>query len=1068
MNRGQSSVELLLLLAVSMVVIIAIFSYSQQSLRDMDQQRQMDIAQQSVNRLRDAVNDVYAQGVGAKKTILFVVPNDVTASLSGVMNGNSIVLHVIDSDVYALTNATLLGNIPTESGGYEIVLTAFENYVKIGTANLDVNKSSSYVTLQAAQSTSDSILVTNVGTQDANVTLSTSWSPTDVNLNVSPTTFSLTANQSQVVSITYSANASAGGSYTGSLLIMADFVSDDDENISLPLSAEVLTNDTNTSKLLLFPATIAYSAQSNDVDVEVIQACNDDTSTLSNIVFSNGGTIASWISSIATIASLSAGSCTDKNVTITVPPAQSAGVYTGTITGTDNSGSGSNTDLITLSITISAVISELYAYIDFVNDGGFVFTWLSSNTFSGNNGKLGINGELDRNYLNTGWNTNLMGYWKFNNATSGVVQNSSGTDHNATAVSGATILGEGLFDTNAATFNGTSQHFQVNQHVDFNLSDDLTIQGWFYSTSLTPTVGDINDGTIDFLEFDPSTGQEPDMVRLGENSRYVAIAYAGPSADGFIRTVGIDPNGNVDNSSTDVLEYDTSNGQNNDLIKLGPNFYAIAYTGPSGDGFVKTIQIGDNNGDIATAATDTLEFDTADGTNPDIFNVGTNMYAIAYTGTSGDGFIKTFTIFDSNGDIGAAVTDTLEYDTADGATPSVINVQGNMYAVAHIGSSSDLMVKTVRIDTNGDIAAAITETVTFDAGTTAAPSILRVNDSNYYGIAYQSSATTGTLISIYIDYNGDIANTLTDSLVFDSSNVVDAFLFEMGSKTYGITYTGAAGDGFIATATIDTNGEISNSVVDVSEFLNASVARPRVVYMGNDIFAIAHGGVGSDGFVSTVGITRNKGVYREDAYGIDMDLGTGKARGFINDQLIMADINSGWNFITLTFDNDLGSAQQKLYVNGIQRATNNYTADINRLDKNILIGKSFNGKIDELAIFNIARTATQISADYNNAFAGYFDGNVIDASVNDTNWAYAKITGTIDGNVSCADLNYRAGNSAPTDTNTTASCLSTSINTSIQTTLGRYLKYRLVLRNDVNGRQLATPYVNDLNITYYQ
>ena len=60
-----------------------------------------------------------------------------------------------------------------------------------------------------------------------------------------------------------------------------------------------------------------------------------------------------------------------------------------------------------------------------------------------------------------------------------------------------------------------------------------------------------------------------------------------------------------------------------------------------------------STGDIGTNI-DTYQFDALDCRTPDIFHVMSNIYAIAYEGPDADGWIKTVTI-ESNGDIGSSV-----------------------------------------------------------------------------------------------------------------------------------------------------------------------------------------------------------------------------------------------------------------------------------------------------------------------------------------------------------------------------------------------------------------------------
>ncbi len=53
------------------------------------------------------------------------------------------------------------------------------------------------------------------------------------------------------------------------------------------------------------------------------------------------------------------------------------------------------------------------------------------------------------------------------------------------------------------------------------------------------------------------------------------------------------------------------------------------------------------SGQITNAPIDTLEFDTVKGKTANIIPISGNVYAIAYSGKGGDGFLKTVQIFTS-------------------------------------------------------------------------------------------------------------------------------------------------------------------------------------------------------------------------------------------------------------------------------------------------------------------------------------------------------------------------------------------------------------------------------------
>ncbi len=114
---------------------------------------------------------------------------------------------------------------------------------------------------------------------------------------------------------------------------------------------------------------------------------------------------------------------------------------------------------------------------------------------------------------------------------------------------------------------------------------------------------------------------------------------------------------------------------------------------------------------------------------------------------------------------------------------------------------------------------------------------------------------------------------------------------------------------------------------------------------------------------ATVGNETPVGISKAGAYGIGANTTTAFAS--INNQTISGAISSGWNHITLTYDKNAGGTDEmKLYVNGVQTATKDYSTAISTNTNNLWVGDLFNGTIDEVAIYNRALSATEISDHY--------------------------------------------------------------------------------------------------------
>ena len=220
-----------------------------------------------------------------------------------------------------------------------------------------------------------------------------------------------------------------------------------------------------------------------------------------------------------------------------------------------------------------------------------------------------------------------------------------------------------------------------------------TPDGVIRTVSVT-TAAPVNDT----LEFDVVKGKDPNIIHISGD--VYAIAYAGDSDDGFLKTVQIAGSGQILDEEVDILEFDVVKGKTPNIIPISGNVYAIAYAEDGDDGRLITVTIA-ANGQITDTLIDTLEFDSAKGRTPNIIPISGDVYAIAYAGNTDDGFLKTVTIA-TDGQITDTVIDTLEFDPVKGKTPNIIPISG-VYAIAYAGNDDDGFLKTVEITTSGQI-----------------------------------------------------------------------------------------------------------------------------------------------------------------------------------------------------------------------------------------------------------------------------------------------------------------------------------------------------------------------------
>ncbi len=477
-KKGQAATELLIILAVSIVVLIAIYSYSATSIAGLQKQQIVETAQISVQDLANAANDVYAQGVGAKKRVFYTVPTNVDQSKSGIEQ-NAFVINVLESDVYAGVNTCLLGSLPVDQGGHFIWLTAQEQCVFVGIENISLNKTSSYVTLNQNDSEEDTVTLTNNGTEAADIFLTRNWTEGDVNLSLDTYSFTLNPSQSQLVTLTYTSGPTASGTYAGNISVDAAFASGD-ENNSLPVTAEVLVSGGGV--LAIFPATRTSNLMSNNIDNNSFETCNNSNNTLMNISFSDSGTIANWIDPISTITSLGAGMCKTTNYTLTVPGATSAGSYTGIITATD----GTNSD----EIEITVIVIEMkdcfnfdWSTASFDGPGKHLDNWTIENTCDST---ISISQMKVRKWSENDLDNALLDKIKLNNNTrwqdgAGVTDADIWRDIDAD------------FTIAAATSYSNNNKLEFNDNINDDYEEFYIVFGFSDGSSYTTPVYPVND-----------------------------------------------------------------------------------------------------------------------------------------------------------------------------------------------------------------------------------------------------------------------------------------------------------------------------------------------------------------------------------------------------------------------------------------------------------------------------------------------------------------------------------------------------------------------------------------------
>ena len=243
------------------------------------------------------------------------------------------------------------------------------------------------------------------------------------------------------------------------------------------------------------------------------------------------------------------------------------------------------------------------------------------------------------------------------------------------------------------------------------------------------------------------------------------MAYGGPGDNGFLKTFTINNNGSISTITTD--EHDDGNGTYNSMIKINGNIFALSYTGSSNNSYLKTFNISNDGNDIEALGQNIHE---TTGHWHSLVKADDNTLVLAFAGPGSDGYIKTFTISSDGTDI--TQVSTLEHNTAQGTSNSLVKMDNDSYVLSYMGHGSDGFIQTFTIPDDGS---SITKVATREHNNAYGGwnSLVQV-DYNTYALAYRGYESND-------EY--ELLQTFTIPLDGSSITEVSSYKFSLSQNT---------------------------------------------------------------------------------------------------------------------------------------------------------------------------------------------------------------------------------------------------------------------------------------------
>lgn len=499
--RGQSTVELLVLLGISLLALLIIYSLYGQQMQFSATAREASTAKATIERMVTAANSLSISGAGSKTTVLVELPLSLRMENSAIV-GNELLLQLRNrTDVVGSADVNFSGDWKREEGvfvkgGYYATLVFDGNAVNIIYDDFELSTQS--VSIQAKQNTVSlsSFTLRNTSSTTATFSINPNFSNSPfavLLLGEGDDNFSLGADEMRTIDYNISTNSSAYGDYSGSFDIIGqlnDGYRDYNITKQVIVSLEVFLDPADVR---FYPPSKSYELFSGATQSGAFSLCNfsDSNIPLAWSKDSNAdANMVSWFSlppsdSIGVINDAYGGVCRDFNITISPPAGSVSNNYDANFTVTYN----------------STLTSTGYLYAKLHNWKSLFFTTqndfdsnanLSSSRYfkstSGLGAAIAPSGELDFNssanytYNSADYNRDmnlLVAYYKFNDKnSSGYILNSATNLRQGQLAGGMDVNVFGLWDTNAGYFDGSDDYVDLGNSSDLSLTGDFSIFAW--------------------------------------------------------------------------------------------------------------------------------------------------------------------------------------------------------------------------------------------------------------------------------------------------------------------------------------------------------------------------------------------------------------------------------------------------------------------------------------------------------------------------------------------------------------------------------------------------------------
>ncbi|MFA6329303.1 MAG: LamG domain-containing protein, partial [Candidatus Micrarchaeia archaeon] len=297
MRRGQTTLEFMMILGIALLVLLVTVTLSNEQGSALSTRKAELQASLAATDIGNAAREVYAQGIGARKTSLVTLPRSYNASLSGVYP-YYIKVHAGRSDYIETFPFQVTGSLPGRPGTYEFLVENDGATVSIGRWLAYANVSAIDTTLFLSETHNEPITLSSLSSTSSNVTVQCNWTASDVTISCPSSSFALSAHSSVPFFVNFTVGDSAYGIYSGivNVTVQGEL---GNQSIEIPASVYVLSSQPTASpspsptpNATNYPSLIQFAPPTPDSGSTVFSAnamfnATIDNTTVASQTFSN-------------------------------------------------------------------------------------------------------------------------------------------------------------------------------------------------------------------------------------------------------------------------------------------------------------------------------------------------------------------------------------------------------------------------------------------------------------------------------------------------------------------------------------------------------------------------------------------------------------------------------------------------------------------------------------------------------------------------------------------------------------------------------------------------------------